>query len=117
MGDPAEDLLIVHVAQAQAEGHVLIDRDMGIKGVVLEDHGDVPVFGLHIIDDLSVDLQGAAGDVFQTSDHPQRGGFAAAGGTDEDHEFLILNLQVEVVDSHDVLVIDFFDMLKSYACH
>ena len=43
-----------------------------------EDHRDIPVLGLQVVDHLAVDLQRAAGDILQAGDHPQGGGFAAA---------------------------------------
>ena len=52
---------------------------MGIQGVALEHHGDVPVLGLHVVHQLAVDVQLAAGDILQPGDHPQGGGLAAAG--------------------------------------
>ena len=79
---------------------------MGIQGVALEHHGDVPVLGLHVVHQLAADVQLAAGDVLQTGDHPQRGGLAAAGGTHQNDELLVRNVQVEVLHRHNALVGD-----------
>jgi hypothetical protein len=39
---------------------------------------------------MSVDLQRAAGDLFQPRDHPQKRGLAAARGADEDDQLALL---------------------------
>ena len=76
---------------------------MGIEGIALEHHGDVPVFRLHVVHQLPVDVQLAAGDLLQAGNHPQRGGLAAAGGADKDDELLVLDIQIELLDSNDAL--------------
>ncbi len=48
----------------------------------------------------------AAGDFFQARDHAKGGGLAAAGGADQDDEFLVGNIQAELLHSHDALVGD-----------
>ena len=90
---------------------------MRIQGVVLENHGDIPVLGLQVIDDLAVDFQGAFRNILQAGDHPQGGGLAAAGRPDEDHELLVLDFQVEIVDRCDFIIINLFDVCQFYACH
>ena len=117
VGDLFVDLILGHLLQAQGEGDVVIHRHVGVQGVVLEHHGDVAVLGLQVVDHLAVDLHGAAADLFQARDHAQGGGFAAAGGADEDHEFLVMDVQVEVVDGYHVVVIYFFDIRQFHTCH
>ena len=111
------DLFLVHLPQPEAESQVFIDRDVGIQRVVLENHGDIPVLWFHVVDDAVVDLQRAAGDILQACDHAQGSGLAATGGPDEDHEFLVFDLQVKIMDRNDVFVVNFFNMLKRYTCH
>ena len=96
--DPAVNLRRVHLPQLQGKSHVLVNRHMGIEGIALEHHGDVPVFRLHIVHQLPVDVQLAAGDLLQAGNHPQRGGLTAAGGADKDDELLVLNVQIELLD-------------------
>ena len=70
---------------------------MRIEGVGLEDHRDVAVLGLDVVDHATVNLEGAGGDVLEAGDHAQRRGLAAAGRADEDDELLVSDLKVEVL--------------------
>ena len=91
-------------AQFQGEGHVVVDAHVRIERVGLEHHGDVAVFGRHIVDGAVADVDGAFADVFQAGQHAQAGGLAAARRADEDQEFLVGNLQVQVADGRDIAV-------------
>ena len=115
--DPAVDLVLGNLLEGQAEGDVLVNGHMGIQGVVLEDHGDVPVLGSHVVDHPVADVQLAAGDVLQARDHPQSGGLAAAGGAHQDDELLVLNFQIQVGDDGNVAGIGFFYVLEGNAGH
>ncbi len=100
------DLLLGELTKLQGEGHIFIDRHMGIKSVALEDHGNVPVLGGHVVDQCVVDVQFAPRDLLQAGDHAQGGGFSAARGADKNNELLVLDLQVELLDSHHALLGD-----------
>jgi len=103
---PLIDLSLVHFPQLQGESDVLPDSHVGVQGIVLEHHGDVPVLGGHIVHQLAADVQLAAGDLLQTGHHPQGGGLAAAGGAYQYDEFLVLNVQVEVINGQNALLRD-----------
>ena len=90
---------------------------MGIQSVVLEHHSDVTVFGSHIVDHAVADTDFTFGDLFKTGDHTQGGGFSAAGGTDEDHELTVLDVQTEVTDCFNFSFVHFVHMLKKYFSH
>ena len=49
--------------QPQAVGDVVVDRHMGVQGVVLEHHGDVPVLGGHGVDLPAADVDFPVGDL------------------------------------------------------
>jgi hypothetical protein len=68
-----------------------------VQRIVLENHGDIPVLGGDVVDEIVPDVQLAAGDFLQPRDHAQYGGFSAAGRADQHKEFLILNIQAQVV--------------------
>ncbi len=89
----------------------------GIQGVVLENHGDVAVFGLDVIDELVADVDFAFGDFLETGDHAQGGRFAATGRTDEDDEFLVSDFDVEIADRNDATFISFEYILQGNTGH
>ena len=76
--DPAVDLVLGHLLLDQAERDIFVYGHVGVQGVVLEHHSDIPIFRGHIVDHTVADVQLAAADILQTRDHPQSGGFSAA---------------------------------------
>ena len=90
------DLVLRGLAQLQTESDVLVNGHVGVQSVALEHHGDVAVLRGNVVDQTAADVHLALGDLLQAGDHAQGGGLAAARGADEDDEFLILDLQVEV---------------------
>jgi hypothetical protein len=44
--------------------------------------------------------KGGLGWKFEPGDHPQEGGFTAAGRTEEGEEFVVANVQVDVFQRH-----------------
>ena len=95
----------------QAERHVVVDGHVRIKGVALEDHRDVAILRRDVVDKLVVDIQFAAGDVLKAGHHAQRGGLSAARRTDENDEFLVFNLEVEIADGHNIAGVDLINCL------
>ena len=94
--DPLVDLGLGKLPQGETESHVLINGHVGVKGVVLEDHGNVPVFGGKVVDHLVVDEDIPGGDVLEAGHHAQGGRLAATAGADQDHELFVRDLQVEI---------------------
>ena len=86
---------------AEREGEVLVDGEMRVERVVLEHEGDVAVGGAEILDRLAVEQDFAGVDLLEAGDGTQRRGLAAAGGAEEDDEFLVLHRQVDVADDVD----------------
>ena len=86
-------------AQPEPEGHVLNHRHVRIEGVALKDHRDVPVFRGDVVHDSLRDRDFPPGDLLQTSHHPKRRGLSAAGWADQDHEFLVGDLQGRPIHS------------------
>ena len=102
------DLLIYNVllllAQLQREGHIFIHGHVRVKGVILENHCDIAILGGDVVHELAVDIQLSLSDLFQTCDHAQRGGLTAAGGADQNDEFLIGYLKVELLHRDNALL-------------
>src|SRR5690349_9159657 len=105
------------MAQLEREGHVLVDAHVRVEGVVLEDHGDVAIFGRHIIDAPLPNVEIPAGDLLQSRDHAQDRRFAAAGGADEDEKFVIADMQVQVLDHRRLAAVALVYLLEANFCH
>ncbi len=103
-------------AQLQTKRHVVVDTHVWVERVALEHHGDVAILGWHIVNDAVADLDVAITDFFQTSQQTQTGCLATTRGTDEDEEFLIFYVDVQVVDRRHIAP-PLVDMLKGDACH
>ena len=97
--------------ELQSKRHVVADGHVRIQRVVLENHRDISVLGDDVVHQVAVDVQLAFGDVLKTRDHAQSGGLTAAGRTDQNDEFLVLDVQVDVMHGGYFVVIDFLDSL------
>ena len=115
--DPALDLVLGELPQLETEGHVVVDRHVGVEGIVLEDHGDVAILGSDIVDHLVPDLHRALGDVLETGDHPQDGRLAASRGAHEHEELAILDLEVEVAYGPGAVLVDLPEILHRDLSH
>ena len=87
VGDPHHRRNVAHalgaflgrdLLHAQAELDVLRHRLVREQRVALEHHAEPAVARLEVVDDAPVDADFAAGRVFETGDHAQRRGLAAA---------------------------------------
>jgi len=77
---------------------------MRIQRIGLEDHRHIAVLGMDAVDDPVADAERAAAEILQPGDHAQRRGFAAARRPDEDHELLVADRQVQLLDDGDIAV-------------
>jgi len=113
---PAVHFVARRLADLEAELQVLPHRHVRIERVALEHHRDVAVLGRHVVDHPAADRDGAAGDLLQAGDHAQRRRLAAAGGADQHHELLVVDLQVQVLDDgHRTVAL--LDPFENHVCH
>lgn len=94
---PPLDLLLRCLAQFQAEGHIIVHAHVRIEGITLEHHGDVPIFGGHIVDQPIADVNVPLGQLFQTGQQAQAGGLATARRADKDEKLFIFDMNVQVI--------------------
>jgi hypothetical protein len=95
------DLIGRRLANPHAEGDVFANRHVWIQRIGLEHHGDIPVLGVDVIDRSVVNGYPAFGRRFQSGDDIQQGGFAATGRPDEDKEFPIVDIDVDILQHLD----------------
>ncbi len=89
------DLVLRHLLELETERHVVEHAHVRVERVVLEHHRDVALLRWHVVDDTVTDADRALGHRFEPGDHPERGGLATARRPDQDHELLVVDLEVE----------------------
>ena len=89
-----------------------------IAGLEEISKGDITILRGNVVDQTAADVHLALGDLLQTGDHAQGGGLTTARGADEDDEFLVLDLQVEIGDGRSRSTgVDLVDMLAADRSH
>src|SRR5215210_9392553 len=114
---PARNLVLVQLPELEGEAHVLPNVHVRVEGVVLEDHGYVPLSRRKVVDDLIPYKDLTAGYVLQAGDHTQGRGLPATGRPDEDDELPVRDIQTHLVDGDHVLAEDFGYLLQGYFSH
>ena len=109
--DAAPDLVLGQMAVFEAEGDVLAHGHVRKDGIVLEDHADVALVGRDVVDDPSVEGDGAALDGVEAGDHAQQRGLAAAGGAEQREELALAHVEAEAGDD-DIFAILLDDVFK-----
>jgi hypothetical protein len=88
-----------NAAHPQREADVLVDRQVRVEPVALEHHRDVAVLGLQLVDQRSPIQISPSVHVLKPGDHPHGRGLAAARGPEQDKEFAVGDIEVEVTDA------------------
>src|SRR5699024_715138 len=91
-------LLASDAGDLERERHVLPHGHMRIERIVLEHHGDITFARGQQSDIVLADADVAGVDGFETCEHAQGGGLPASGGTDEDEELAIGDVETDLVD-------------------
>ncbi len=73
---PSFDLVFRRLTKPEPERHILVDVHMRVQSIVLKDHGDVAILGRHIVHHPVSYRTRSLGDLFETGNHPERGGLA-----------------------------------------
>src|SRR5207302_7160763 len=97
--DPALDLRLGHLADAQPEGHVLEHFVVRKQRVVLEDRVDVALVGRQRRHVLVLEQQLAAVGLLEAGDDAQRRGLAAAGGPEEGQELRAADREIDALQN------------------
>ena len=91
----AADLLFGELLQPQPEGHVFKNVEMREQRVSLKDGVDLALIGRQIVDAHALKVQVARSGRFKTADDSQCRRLAAAGGTEQRDELLVMNSEVD----------------------
>ena len=96
----------------EAVPHVLTHRHVGVEGVALEHHRDVPVAGCEVGHVDVVDPHRARGHLLEPCHHAQKRRLAAAGGPDEDDELAVRDREAHVVDGDEAVSVHLRDPVE-----
>ena len=102
LADALLDLVLGHFLELEAEGDVVVDVQVREQGVALENGVQRALVRRDAGELLAVQEDGTFVRLEEARDHPQEGGLAAAGGTEEGEEFAAADVQVDVLE--DLLV-------------
>ena len=112
------DLFARHALDLEGEAHVVRHGHVGVEGVVLEHHGDVPVLRRNVGDVVVADVDGSVVHLLQTCEHAQRGGLAAARRPDQNEEFSVVDVQRQVIDCGLLRArVEASSPVKGHSCH
>jgi hypothetical protein len=99
--DALADFVGAGATQLERKAHIVGDRHVRIERVVLEHHGDVPLFWLDVVHHPVTDRYGSGRDVLQPRQHAQQRGFAAAGRADQDDKGAVLDRNSHAVQDFE----------------
>ena len=97
------DDIVRQLFDTQAEGDVFENIQMGKQGIALEDGVDLPLVGGDVVDALAVKDDRALVLLQEAAQNAQQRGFAAAGGTEQRHKLILINIQIDTL-KHDLTV-------------
>jgi hypothetical protein len=100
--DARVDGVFGHVGAAQAEGDVLVDRQVREERVALEHHIHRAFVRRDIVHVLARDADGARGGRLETAEHAHHCGLAAAGGAEQGEEFLSVDLEGQIINGGEI---------------
>src|SRR5437870_1808107 len=95
------------LAQLQAELHVVEHAQVRVERLALKYHGNIAVAWGQVVDHSVGDADVAAGDLFQSGDHPECGRLPTTRRPHQTDEFTIGDVEVELGDGECVTRIPF----------
>jgi hypothetical protein len=111
------DLSARELPHLQAERHVVVDAHMRIERVVLEHHGDVAVHRRQLVDHPVADQDVARADRLEPGDHAERRRLAAARRADQHDEFLVADLEIDVLHGVHHVAVALVQIPDDDLCH
>ena len=93
------DFAVLGFPDPQTERDVIEHVQVRKQRVFLENRIDLPSVGGKVVDPFSVEIHISCVGRFESADDTQSGCFAATGGTQQGDEFLVMDLQMQVVQN------------------
>ncbi len=102
LGDPRRDLVTRPFVRLQAIGDVFRDGHVRKQRVVLEHDADAAPARREMIDHVVVEKHPALGLPDEAGNDPQQGRLAAAGGSQQRHQFAAGDIEVDIADGDKI---------------
>ena len=65
------NISLVILAKLESECHIVINSHVRIKGIILENHGDIPIFRSNVIDKILINIELPFCDILKSCNHSQ----------------------------------------------
>ena len=88
----------------QPEGYIVVSGHMRIQRIALENHCNIPAFGVDVVNKRVAYVQLSVGNFFKPRNHSQRCGLAAAGRADEHYKLAVLYFHIKVLYRNKFLI-------------
>jgi hypothetical protein len=88
-----------------------------IESVALENHCQVAIARVEVVDYIASDADLACGYLLESSDHAEHRRLATAGRTHEHHKLAIADLEIEVGNRTRSVVKDLSYVVELHSCH
>ena len=78
---------------------------MRIQRVILKYHRDITILRRDVVDDAIPDPDFSLGNLFESGDHAQRGGFSTAGWSDESCDLVGMDTHIDIFQRMKITII------------
>jgi hypothetical protein len=102
------DLGLRQLSQVQREREVLAHAHVRVERIVLKDHGNVTVFGRHVVHESVADVQVSCRDRLESSDHAQCRALPAPRRSDQHDELSVADIEIDAVNRDVTTVLIYF---------
>jgi hypothetical protein len=109
IGHALFDFTLGVLPQLESKGHIVINRHVGIESIILKYHSNIAILWRHIIHYPTINRYLSFRNIFQPCNHSQCCRLAASGRPNEDHEFLVPDVKIDLIHNHDIFVEDLRD--------
>src|SRR6266568_8349693 len=100
--------LLLYVLSLQRKCNVFVHREVRIKRIALENHGDAALTWGKIVDHAAADEDFAGRGRFESGDHTQKRGLPGAGRPQEDQKLALASFQIHIVNSSEFSFFEYF---------
>src|SRR5690242_7995041 len=102
------DGFFFNVLRLQRKRDVFVDGHVRIERIALKHHRDLARSWRQVVHQFAADQELPLGGCFETGNHPEQGGFTAAGRAEENEKLTVAGEQIDAIDGVDFAVMLFY---------